>query len=443
MSTAVMSRTLLSGKDQQRLLAQFNTVMLRCSKQDSNNNPVLVVAYSGGLDSHMLLLVAAQWVRQNPAACIRAVYIDHGLQKESLAWSQHCSNICTELRVPFQSCSVEIDHSVGASPEDAARKVRYQALSQGLSDGDYLLTAHHADDQAETLLLQLLRGAGVRGLSSMPECRTLGAGFQLRPFLSVSRETLLTCANAMNLEWIEDPSNLENKFDRNLLRNTVLPLLRERWPAMATSMSRSASHCAESADLNRQLAMADLGSAADAPRLSLNVLGELNLSRRKNAIRVWVERHGFQPPSTAQLEHIDTDLVLSSAESAGVVSFGDAEVRRYATDLYLAERLYFAEVKSFSYDWKNTEVPLYISETGQTLTASDLQLPWLDNNQSLQVRSRQGGERIRLNGHNHSKSVKALLQQNGIPPWQRERLPFLYLDDYLVGVVGVGFSARP
>lgn len=438
-----MSATLSADKEHQRLLVEFDAVISRCTSQDNNLKPTLVIAYSGGLDSHMLLLVAAHWVRQNSTATIRAVYIDHGLQKESVAWSQHCEKTCAELAIPFQSYRVEVDHGSGASPENAARKARYHGLSQTLATGDYLLTAHHADDQAETLLLQLLRGAGVRGLSSMPERRALGSGYHLRPFLSVARESLLSCAMALELEWIEDPSNDENKFDRNLLRNTVMPLLRKRWPAMATSISRSARHCADSADLNRLLAFEDLGAAVESSQLSLNGLTRLNPSRRKNAIRVWVEHHRFQPPSTAQLERINMDLVLASAESAGVVSFGQAQIRRYAADLYLAERSFFADVQAFNYDWKNIEEPLFINETGQTLTVDELSLPWLERGSSLQVRSRQGGERIRLNGHKNSKSVKALLQQNGIPPWQRDRLPFLYLNENLVGVVGVGFSARP
>ncbi len=433
----------MAEKDQLKLLAELDAVISSACQQDNTSSPELVVAYSGGLDSHMLLAVAALWVSQKPSASLRAVYIDHGLQKESLLWSKHCAKVCTDLGVPFQSISVAINKTAGLSPEDAARNARYLALSHCLASGGYLLTAHHADDQAETLLLQLLRGAGVRGLSSMPERRALGKGFQLRPFLSVARETLLKCATALKLEWVEDPSNRENRFDRNLLRNTVLPLLQERWPAVATSISRSASHCAESALLNRQLALADLGGLVEVPVLPLETLLGLTLSRRKNAIRVWVEQHGFQPPSTAQLERINSNLVLASAESAGEVSFGAAQIRRYATDLYLANRQDFADVQPFWYEWKDIEIPLYIPETGQTLEAIDLELPWLESNHALQVRSRQGGERIRLNGHKQSKSVKALLQQNGVPPWERNRLPFLYLGDYLIGVIGIGFSAAP
>ena len=440
-SPANQRREVLSGTEYQQLISAFNSAVDRGFSGDAALS--FVVGYSGGLDSHVLLLVAAQWATDHPASSLRAVYIDHGLQAASHEWSGHCARICDDLGVSFQSLKVMVDTASGSSPEDAARKARYRALGDSMERDEILLTAHHADDQAETLLLQLMRGAGVRGLASMPECRQLGAGLHFRPFLTVARDTIFECADKAGLRWIEDPSNAENGFDRNLLRNMVVPLLKDRWPSMAISMSRSAAHCAESVVLNNELALADLGCAVNSAVLPLDPLMDLDRLRRKNAIRVWVERHGFQLPSTAQLDRIDSDLVLGSAESAGAVSFGHAEIRRYGMSLYLASREYFADVRPFCYVWKDTNVPLHIVETGQTLSVTDVDLPWLDQNQALRVSSRVGGERIRLKGHRQSKSVKALLQQNRIPPWQRDRLPFLFIDDCLVGIVGVGFSNRP
>lgn len=428
---------------QNQLRARFDQVISRHCTADNIANPALVVGFSGGLDSHVLLVVAARWCTEHPGASLRAVTIDHGLQKDSALWSQHCAGVCKQLGVAFQGLTVDVDSGSGLSPEEAARNARYQALTSSLSFGDYLLTAHHADDQAETVLLQLLRGGGVRGLAAMPEKRGRGCGFQIRPFLAVERESLYKLACQLDLQWIEDPSNADEKFDRNYLRNSVMPLLRARWPAMAVNLCRSASHCSKAALLNRELAAVDLGADSAQQVLPLSTLKDLDQLRRKNAMRVWVEQHGYQPPSTAQLERIDADLVCGAAQSAGHVSFGRAQIRRYSNQLYLAERNCFENTQSFSYAWSNRRQDLIISETGQVLSSADLDLPWLPDDELLLVRNRAGGERIRLQGHKNSTSVKGLLQQNRIPPWQRNRLPMIYWNDCLIGIVGIGFSARP
>jgi len=305
------------------------------------SNPRLVIAYSGGLDSHVLLLAASYWVKQCPSASIRAVYIDHGLQAPSADWAIHCESVCEAASVGFRNVKVQVSSGNDQSPEEAARLARYSAFEQNLVSGEILLTAHHADDQSETLMLQLMRGAGVRGLAAMPERRLIGQGVHLRPFLDITRATLLRLAQHWNLRWVEDPTNRENRYNRNLLRNTIMPLLHERWPATAVSLSRSASHCAEAAELNRQLALIDLQQSVADSTLAIDLLNALSLVRRKNALRYWIELHGFQPPSAAQLERIDKDLIYAAPESSGRVSFGRAEIRRYQTRLYLAEREFF------------------------------------------------------------------------------------------------------
>lgn len=428
---------------QNQVLAGFDQVIARHCAAENIADPALVVGFSGGLDSHVLLVVASLWCAAHPGAALRAVTIDHGLQKDSALWSEHCAGVCKRLGVAFEGLTVDVDTGSGLSPEEAARNARYQALTSSLSAGEFLLTAHHADDQAETVLLQLLRGAGVRGLAAMPEKRSRGCGFQVRPFLSVTRESLYELACLLDLQWIEDPSNKDERFDRNFLRSSIMPLLRERWPSMAVNLARSASHCSKAALLNRELAGVDLGAASNEQVLPLSTLEGLDHLRRKNALRVWVERHGYQPPSTAQLERIDADLVCGSAESAGHVSFGRAQIRRYSAQLYLAQRSCFEDVPSFFYEWSSRRKDLIISETGQVLGAADLDLPWLPDDQLLIVRNRVGGERIRLQGHKNSTSVKALLQQNRIPPWQRNRLPLIYWNDCLIGIAGIGFSGKP
>ncbi len=422
---------------------QFSFAKVLARHFSGSMRPGLVIAYSGGLDSHVLLNTAVHWRRQHPRASVRAIYIDHGLQAPSADWALHCEAVCEAAGVLFSNIKVDVPVGNDQSPEEAARKARYLALEQHLEAGECLLTAHHADDQAETLMLQLMRGAGVRGLAAMPERRSMGEGFHLRPFLDVTRATLLRVAQHWKLRWVEDPSNLENRYSRNLLRNSIMPLLKERWPATAVNLSRSASHCAEAAELNRQLAKMDLDQSVCDKTLPVELLSGLSWLRRKNALRYWIEHHGFQPPSTAQLERIDCDLIFAAAESSGQVSFGRAQIRRYRTHMYLAVRENFAQTPPFNYVWRDRQTDLLIAETGDTLKAAQLNLPWLKDDQPVTICSRSGGERIRLTGRLQSHSVKSLLQQKGIPPWQRNRLPFVYVDDQLVGVIGIGFSDKP
>lgn len=200
----------------------------------------LIVGYSGGLDSHVLLHGLAMhrpyWLTQK----LEAIYVDHGLQTASAVWGEHCAEVCRDLNMPFRVLKIDARPVPGESPEAAARRARYAALAAELGFDSALLTAHHRDDQAETLLLQLLRGAGPYGLAAMPAVSRLGQGRLLRPFLEVDRAELLAYAGKHGLRWIEDASNTDTGFDRNYLRHRVLPLLRERWPAVNRTLSRSA-----------------------------------------------------------------------------------------------------------------------------------------------------------------------------------------------------------
>ncbi|MEM7257893.1 MAG: tRNA lysidine(34) synthetase TilS, partial [Pseudomonadota bacterium] len=305
----------------------------------------------------------------------------------------------------------------------------------------WVLTAHHADDQAETVLLQLLRGAGVAGLAAMPQCKAFGCGLLLRPLLGVSRQQLESVAKLLELQWIEDHSNADVRFDRNYLRHRVLPLLNERWPAAATALARSAAHAAEASELLQEVAARDIPLHGNT--LSVSQLQSLSTQRQSNALRQWISSHGYTAPSTAKLQHLVKDLVLASNDARGCVAFGDTQIRRHTGYLYLGNHQSFAISDAFSHVWPSREQPLMIPETGQTLVADDLPLPWVPVDEPLMVRSRQGGEKIRLSTQPYRQAVKSLLQQQGLPPWQRCRLPFIWRGDELLGIVGVGFIAPP
>ena len=247
------------------------------------------VAYSGGCDSTVLLHALAALRDQLPVE-LHALHVNHNLHEAAPTWAAHCRAVCETLAIPLTEVNVDARAAKGESPEAAARAARYCIFTDVLKAGDGLLLAHHRDDQAETLLLQLLRGSGPRGLAAMPAHRPQGAGWLGRPLLSFSRQELCRYAEAEKLQWIDDPSNFDTDFDRNFLRQRVLPLLQERWPAAATTLGRAAEHQAEAAELLHQLAEEDwqLTAGPQADTLQIDSLLRLTPDRQRNVLRYWI-----------------------------------------------------------------------------------------------------------------------------------------------------------
>ena len=294
-----------------------------------------IVAYSGGLDSHALLY----WLVQHRSCVyplpLSAVYVDHGLQPQSAHWGQHCARICQALNVPFQTVKVNAQPQPRESPEQAARRARYKGFESILSAGSVLLSAQHKDDQAETLLLQLMRGAGPQGLAAMPWSKPLGPGVLLRPLLHTDRAAILAYAQAQGLQWIEDPSNQDRHFDRNFIRHEVLPLLKQRWPSAPSSLSRSAELCAQAVEINRSVSDDDITFCSDGSKkpLRLSRLRTLPLSRQQHALRRWLQRLELPLPSRAQLQQAIA-AVQSSGKGQPLIRWRGAEVRCFRDRIY-------------------------------------------------------------------------------------------------------------
>lgn len=243
------------------------------------------IALSGGLDSCVLLHSLA--ALQLPVV-LRALHINHQISPNATSWQEHCADICARLNIPFTAVKVDVKNT-GRGIEDAAREARYAVFEQHLSSGDYLFTAHHSDDQSETMLLRLMRGAGPRGLAAMAQARRLGQGILYRPLLNFSRAELEEYAQEQALTWVNDESNTNDHYDRNYLRNQVMPLLRERWPAFANKWQQTAELCAANEALIDELARQDLilGGVKDelvGTSVSLTYLESLSLIRRHNMI---------------------------------------------------------------------------------------------------------------------------------------------------------------
>ena len=276
-----------------------------------------------------LLHAARELAAHHPGIMLRAIHVDHGLQAAASQWAERCREHCRRLAVPLEVVELKLEVAKGESVEAEARRERYAALAARLQPGECLLTAHHADDQLETVLLQLFRGAGVAGLAAMPDRAPLGAGLHLRPLLETGRDRLVAYTTALGLEWIEDPMNTEDRYDRAYLRQQVLPALRARWPSVAQTVGRSARHLGEAKRLLEALAQADGASLVDEQgRLEIAGLTALPRERQVNVLRWWIAEQGMGTPSTARLESILRDVVPARPDAHPVVTWPTGEVRR-------------------------------------------------------------------------------------------------------------------
>lgn len=398
------------------------------------------VAFSGGLDSTVLVHLLADLAQQHCLPPLAAVHVHHGIQVVADAWPKHCQAVCAALGLPLQVIHVQVPS--GASLERAAREARYGAFARLTASNELLLTAQHRDDQAETLLFRLLRGAGVRGLSAMPSVRPLGRGNLLRPLLDVSRAELQSYAAEHQLSWIEDPSNADHQYSRNYLRHRVMPALTARWPQAALSMSRSAAHLSEAQGLLDELAIIDLGAAQtlsdypwlSLPSLALAPLRELSAARQRNALSHWLSRFG-RLPDTEHWRGWDS-LRDAAAEGRPVWRLADGELHRAAGRIWWLSGAWLQPVDE-RLQWSSPQRPLQLPGNGQVAFLGPAPTG------SLHIRYRQGGEIMHLAGRGH-RDLKRLLNESGLPGFVRGRLPLLYQDERLLAVANLpALAANP
>jgi tRNA(Ile)-lysidine synthase len=402
----------------------------------------LCVAFSGGADSTALLSLLAELPAVKPR--LRALHIDHGLQPQSHRWARAARASCRALGVPFAARRLRLTRRRGESLEAVARAGRYAALGGALRPGEVLLTAHHLEDQLETVLLQLLRGAGLPGLAAMPGVSRLGAGFLLRPLLGVPRAQLRAWVQARGLRCVEDPANANAAFDRNYLRHQVLPGILSRWRGAAGAVARSARHIAAAQELLDGLARTDVARAADGAALSVAALRALPLERRRNALRFWISASGRLLPDARRLEEIAVVLLAARVGANPVVTWGPVRVQRHAGRLTLDEPRPAAP--AFEITWN----PRRRSRLALPAGAGHLEL--VRSTQGLidaaalpaqvTVRTRRGGERLRPRVGGPSRTLKRLLQNEAIPLSERQHLPLLFAGDQLLAAGDLWVDAR-
>ncbi|SFL85518.1 tRNA lysidine(34) synthetase TilS [Nitrosomonas communis] len=409
----------------------------------------LVVALSGGVDS-VVLLHLLHTLSRLMTFRLSAVHVEHGISAYAAQWSDFCQNQCSALGIPIQIFRLKVQKVPQVSLEAAARQARYQVFN-GI-EADYIVLAHHQDDQVETVLLQLLRGAGVKGLAGMPVVRKLASRSAirlLRPLLNVSRETILQYARQHHLSWVDDESNSDTAYNRNFLRHVICPLLEQRFPAYRETCSRASQHLGEAAHLLDELAEIDSQCAMTAGNLHLDGLRQLSFSRAKNLLRYLFSQHGAIPPNSLKLEEILRQLLSAKADTKLHLVFGEVEIRCFKGLVRIQPKRMQSEM-NVPLVWRGEHrwvlEPLegmieFVQQQGMGINPTEL------IKKPVTVRLRAGGERFQPDCKRPRRSLKKLLQEAALPPWERGTLPLLFSGEQLVWVPGIGvdcaFQALP
>jgi tRNA(Ile)-lysidine synthase len=413
----------------------------------------LVVGLSGGADS-VALLDCLQRVARKRRIRLSALHVNHQMSPNAARWSAFCRRLCRARGIPFESVKVEV--SRGASVEAAARAARYAVFSR--QPCDYVVLAHHQDDQVETLLLQLLRGAGVKGLASMPLVRKTedrrrkakdpslvtrhSSPSILRPLLDVTRREILEYAKKRGLKWVEDESNRDTRFRRNFLRHEILPAIALRFPSYGVTIARSASHLAEASRLLDEVAVSDGAAQFEDGTLGVEALRRLPPARARNLLRFFLADRGIDPPGAARLEEALRQALGAKQDARVSVDVGGACLMRYAGRLHVVPAA-GPPAQRYSRRWRG-EARLVLPEAGGVLTlarthGSGISAARLRSG-AVTIRPRAGGERFQPDRRRPRRSLKNLLQEGRVAPWLRERLPLIFHDEMLVWVPGIGID---
>jgi len=391
------------------------------------------IAFSGGLDSTVLLHLLVDLAKTQSLPALSAIHIHHGLQAAADAWPEHCQAFCDGLGVPLEVVRVQV--RPGPSLERAARDARYGAFIEATRLNEVLLTAQHRDDQAETLLFRLLRGAGVRGLAGMPRRRPLGQGHLLRPLLDVARADLEAYALQHHLRWIEDPSNQDPQFSRNYLRHLVFPVLASRWPQAMSTMARSAEHLSEAQELLDELAQIDLGQARTVsefdwlgvPSLELTALATLSAARQRNALSHWLAPLTPLPDS----DHWSgwEDLRDATVDARPIWRLAEGELHRAGGRIWWLSGQWLRQCAAVG-PWAEPSRPLQLPGNGVVMLSGQIPAG------PVQIRYREGGEVMAVPGRGH-RDLKRLLNESGVPLFVRGRLPLLFQQGQLLAVANL------
>ncbi|MEK6685935.1 MAG: tRNA lysidine(34) synthetase TilS [Pseudomonadota bacterium] len=422
------------------LLCDTQEVLLAHIKQGDH----LTIALSGGIDSVVLLHLLAS-LSQHMHFTLSAVHVNHGISSNATLWSQFCCNLCHTYDIPIYIAYLQIKKESGISLEANAREERYRIFNQ--LQTDYVVLAQHLDDQAETLLLQLFRGAGIKGLSAMPVVRKQfsdTAPQLLRPLLEVSRSRIEAYAHENKLNWMNDESNDSIAFNRNFLRHKILPLLKERYPNYPKTLLRTSRHLSEASSLLDELAEIDIGNCLVSGKLKVSNIRKLSFPRAKNLLRHTLLQRGANLPSTAKLDDILSQLLSAGSGSQLHINFGNTEIRCYKDALYILSRK-IPSKEPIQISWCGEAFLALKHPTGSihfTQVRNQGISPQRMMHEPIMICLRSGGERFMPACNRPRRSLKNLLQEASIPPWERNTLPLLFCGEKLVWVPGIGIDCE-
>jgi tRNA(Ile)-lysidine synthase len=412
----------------------------------------ILMAYSGGIDSTVLLHALSRIV--SPAQLV-ALHVDHSLNNNSSIWANHCAQVCQQLGIMIhttvQNCSMK-------AGEQEARDLRYRWFTKQVKVNDVLVTAHHRDDQVETIIYRLTRGSGLRGLVGIREKRSYGQGDLVRPLLTVSRSEIYAYARSNNLVWITDPTNVDCSFDRNFIRHKLLHNIEERWPSSRTSIYRTAEHLRQTLSLLDEIANDDYEAIWEEAsncrlgnhgRMNIDKLANLTEARRENLLRSWLDREGYRAPRSKQMDELWRQSQVAAQERTVLLQWKDAQFRRYQNCIYLLPQQ-STEFQPEAVTWR--------PETRKSFAALNVELSLNKRcNGPLRIRTAacdlielkwsRGQALLKPTGCQYRKHVRKLCQELHVPPWERWRLPLMYRAQLLIGMPGVciadEFAARP
>ncbi|WWO99231.1 MAG: tRNA lysidine(34) synthetase TilS [Candidatus Dasytiphilus stammeri] len=397
----------------------------------------LLIAYSGGLDSTVLLHQLMLLRNHRPELKLRAIHINHGISPAANCWAQHCYQQCKIWQIPLKIIKInQLDIKQGI--EAAARIARYNVFKKVLLKGEILLTAQHLDDQCETFLLALKRGSGPAGLAAMPSEIKIGNNIFLRPMLYQTRQDIEEWALKHQLKWVNDQSNFDTRFDRNFLRIKILPSLKKRWPSFLQAVARSSQLCAEQEQLLEELLTESLDKLTQPDKsLKIDILHNYSKFHRYGILRKWLAKKNIIP-SRNILQCIWHQVICSRKDASPCLKIGKYEIRRYRHAIYLINIM--PPIRDDVLHWSSPWEPLKLP---QNLGTIKMKL----NNHGITIRSPLKGEQVTIRfkikgkfyvlGRMHSKPIKKLWQEYSVPPWLRERIPLIFYNDKLIAALGV------
>lgn len=402
----------------------------------------ILIAYSGGVDSVVLLHILHHLAHRNSWQ-LSALHVHHGISPDADAWATFCEQRCADYNISFHLERVDIMPLREQGIEAAARQLRYQAYAK--HHCDFLALAHHADDQAETLMLQLLRGSGVRGVSAMPMLADRGARW-VRPLLECTRAEIVAYAQSHHLRWIEDASNADDSYPRNFLRHQVFPVLGQRFPAYRQTLARSAQHFSEASALLDELAELDAATALVGQTLRVMALQNLSTARAKNLLRYFLQQRQAPMPQSVQLEDMLQQLRHAREDAELCIAYAGWEIHRYRGEVYAAPVLPEVDVdlrlpwqEETTLRWPALDARIdFVATHGKGISLAKLR------SGPVTLRVRQGGETLRPHARAKTRTLKNWLQEQNVPPWLRDRAPLLFCGDQLVcapGAVAAEFQA--